>query len=353
MTDTTEEHSGAPPARRDRGRTVHGEAANAGHRVLAPDDAEVEAYLEQALHAPPPDRAEDSRPSPTPSSSWTSAASSPSSSPAASASSTSTRELLPHDTPWAEIERRQPKAIILSGGPSSVYDDGCAAPRSGDLVRPDPGAGHLLRPAADGPSSWVARWSPAPSASTGRHRSRSPTEDGLFRGIDREQPVWMSHGDSILRPPDGFVPTAQSDSLAVRRTGRCRARPVRHPVPPRSRPHAARQGAAAQLRRRASRALAPTGRRRPSSRRPSPSIRAARRRPGTVHLRALRRRGLGGCGRARAPGDRRPADLHLRRPRPDAQARVRAAARHLRRAPGHAAGHRRRRATGSWRAWRA
>ena len=58
MTDTTEEHRGAPSARRDRGRTVHGEAANAGHRVLAPDDAEVEVYLEQALHAPPPDRAE-------------------------------------------------------------------------------------------------------------------------------------------------------------------------------------------------------------------------------------------------------------------------------------------------------
>ena len=36
-----------------RGRTVHGEAANAGHRVLAPDDAEVQAYLEQALHAAP------------------------------------------------------------------------------------------------------------------------------------------------------------------------------------------------------------------------------------------------------------------------------------------------------------
>src|SRR5690606_6398255 len=47
--------SNKPP---DRGRTVHGEAANAGHRVLAPDDAEVEAYLEQALHAPPPLRVE-------------------------------------------------------------------------------------------------------------------------------------------------------------------------------------------------------------------------------------------------------------------------------------------------------
>src|SRR6266540_2526547 len=40
------------------------------------------------------------------------------------------------------------------------------------------------------------------------------SEDGLFRGIDREQPVWMSHGDSILRPPDGFVPTARTNSTA-------------------------------------------------------------------------------------------------------------------------------------------
>ena len=44
----------AKPA--ERGKTVHGEAANAGHRVLAPDDAEVEAYLEIALDAPGPDR---------------------------------------------------------------------------------------------------------------------------------------------------------------------------------------------------------------------------------------------------------------------------------------------------------
>ncbi|HXX60988.1 MAG TPA: hypothetical protein VEI48_06855, partial [Candidatus Sulfotelmatobacter sp.] len=43
-------------ATRRRGKTVHGEPANAGHRVLAPDDAEVEAYLETALRAPAPDR---------------------------------------------------------------------------------------------------------------------------------------------------------------------------------------------------------------------------------------------------------------------------------------------------------
>jgi GMP synthase (glutamine-hydrolysing) len=40
------------------------------------------------------------------------------------------------------------------------------------------------------------------------------TDDGLFAGLDREQPVWMSHGDAILRPPEGFVPTAQTDSTA-------------------------------------------------------------------------------------------------------------------------------------------
>src|SRR5918996_1252614 len=38
------------------------------------------------------------------------------------------------------------------------------------------------------------------------------TSDGLFHGLEREQPVWMSHGDSITRLPEGFVSTAQTDS---------------------------------------------------------------------------------------------------------------------------------------------
>ena len=37
-------------------------------------------------------------------------------------------------------------------------------------------------------------------------------DDGLFAGIDREQPVWMSHGDSITRLPGGLPATAQTDS---------------------------------------------------------------------------------------------------------------------------------------------
>ena len=213
MTESADEH---PPARsngRQRGRTVHGEAANAGHRVLAPDDAEVEAYLEQALHAPPPDRA-DAQPA------------EPDTvvildfgSQFAQLIARRVRELnvyselLPHDTPWDEIERRHPKAIILSGGPKSVYD--------ADAPRPDPavwsgripvlGICYGLQLMAHELGGEVV---PSAKREYGPASVQITSEDGLFRGIDREQPVWMSHGDSILRPPDGFVPTAQSDSTA-------------------------------------------------------------------------------------------------------------------------------------------
>ena len=67
MAEATDE-TGSPAAGRaadepkTRGKTVHGEAANAGHRVLAPDDAEVEAYLETALNAPTAERSPDDRP---------------------------------------------------------------------------------------------------------------------------------------------------------------------------------------------------------------------------------------------------------------------------------------------------
>ncbi len=197
-----------------KGKTVHGEAANAGHRVLAPDDAEVEAYLETALHAPGPQRAATDR-------------------PAGGGDGTVVvldfgsqfaqliarrvrelnvySELLPHDTPMAEIERRGASAIILSGGPNSVYDVG--APK------PDPAvwSGRL-------PVLGICYGAQLMASELGGHvqangkREYGPatvtigTEDGLFAGLDRTQPVWMSHGDSITTLPEGFHATAQTDS---------------------------------------------------------------------------------------------------------------------------------------------
>ncbi len=196
----------------ERGRTVHGEAANAGHRVLAPDDAEVEAYLEQALHAPPPERPSDEAPE------------GPDTvivldfgSQYAQLIARRVRELnvyselLPHDTPWAEIERRKPKAIILSGGPASVYDEG--APRADGALWtgrvPVLGICYGLQLMAHELGGEVL---PSSRREYGPASISITSPDGLFAGIEREQPVWMSHGDSIVRPPEGFTPTAQTDS---------------------------------------------------------------------------------------------------------------------------------------------
>jgi GMP synthase (glutamine-hydrolysing) len=209
VTDESDAHARDRP---ERGRTVHGEAANAGHRVLAPDDAEVEAYLEQALHAPPPHRVE------------TEAAEQPDTvvvldfgSQFAQLIARRVRELnvyselLPHDTPMAELERRNTKAVILSGGPSSVYDTD--APRADPALWsgriPVLGICYGLQLMAHELGGEVV---PSTKREYGPATVALTNADGLFAGIEREQPVWMSHGDSILRPPEGFKPTAQTDS---------------------------------------------------------------------------------------------------------------------------------------------
>jgi GMP synthase (glutamine-hydrolysing) len=202
-----------PSSRRTRGRTVHGEEANAGHRVLAPDDAEVEAYLEQALHAPPPDRAEEVPSEPD------TVVILDFGSQFAQLIARRVRELnvyselVPHDTPWAEIERRRPKAIILSGGPSSVYDEGAPQPDaaiwSGGI--PVLGICYGLQLMAHQLGGEVV---PSTKREYGPASVQITTEDGLFRGLERQQPVWMSHGDRIVRPPTGFVRTAETETSA-------------------------------------------------------------------------------------------------------------------------------------------
>lgn len=207
----TDPDSHESAARPERGRTVHGEAANAGHRVLAPDDAEVEAYLEQALHAPPPQRGDAAPAEPD------TVVILDFGSQFAQLIARRVRELnvyselLPHDTPWAEIERRHPKAIILSGGPASVYDDGAPSPDPALWSGGIPVLGicyglQLMAQQLGGEvaSSTMREYGPAMVHIT--------AEDGLFRGVDRLQPVWMSHGDRIVRAPVGFTTTAQTDT---------------------------------------------------------------------------------------------------------------------------------------------
>jgi len=195
-----------------RGKTVHGEAANAGHLVLAPDDAEVEAYLETALNAPTPDRPAGDRPV-----ELDGVVVLDFGSQFAQLIARRVRELnvyselLPHDTPWSEIEGRGPRAIILSGGPNSVYDD--------DAPRPDPAIWRGEIPVLGicyGAQLMAHELGgdvlPASKREYGPATVTITSDGGLFSGLDRDQPVWMSHGDSITRLPPGFTSTAQTDS---------------------------------------------------------------------------------------------------------------------------------------------
>jgi GMP synthase (glutamine-hydrolysing) len=205
----TERDEPSPP---ERGRTVHGEAANAGHRVLAPDDAEVEAYLEQALHAPPPQRVETEAPEHP-----ETVAVLDFGSQFAQLIARRVRELnvyselLPHDTPMAELERRGVRAVILSGGPSSVYDEN--APKADPALWsgriPVLGICYGVQLMAHELGGEVV---PTQKREYGPATVTVTDPEGLFVGIDREQPVWMSHGDEILRPPEGFRATAQTDA---------------------------------------------------------------------------------------------------------------------------------------------
>ena len=197
-----------------KGKTVHGEAANAGHRVLAPDDAEVEAYLETALHAPGPDRAPSDRPA---TAERGVVAVLDFGSQFAQLIARRVRELnvyselLPHDTSLEELERRGVGAVILSGGPNSVYDPGAPKPDpriwSGRL--PVLGICYGAQLMANELGGHVQ---PTPKREYGPATVTIGTEDGLFVGLDRTQPVWMSHGDSITALPEGFKATAQTDS---------------------------------------------------------------------------------------------------------------------------------------------
>ena len=217
-----DDHETGPRARQ-RGKTVHGEAANAGHRVLAPDDAEVEAYLETALQAPAPPRTPEDRPGGAVAR-GESSSSEPDTvivldfgSQYAQLIARRVRELhvyselVPFDTPWKRIAKRRPRAVILSGGPASVYEEGAPRPDPALWTSGVPILGicyglHLMAHELGGDVVPATKREYGPAVVT-------VTDDAdLFAGLDRSQPVWMSHGDSLVRPPAGFRATAQTDS---------------------------------------------------------------------------------------------------------------------------------------------
>jgi len=123
-------------------------------------------------------------------------------------------EIVPYDTPWSELARRNPQALILSGGPESTLVPG--APRMDPaIVR----SGVPLLGICYG-MQLIAREAGAElvkldRAEYGPATLRIDSGSALFSGVPRESRAWMSHGDSVVKLPEGFVEAASTERCHV------------------------------------------------------------------------------------------------------------------------------------------
>jgi len=120
-------------------------------------------------------------------------------------------EILPFSTPLSDIQSINPRGLVLSGGPASVYDD--EAPRS------EPGLISAVNCPVLGICyglqliAYQLGGEVEPSKSRGYGYGRLAVVDEttrLFAGLPGEMDVWLSHGDRVTRLPEGFHMTAKT-----------------------------------------------------------------------------------------------------------------------------------------------
>ncbi len=124
-------------------------------------------------------------------------------------------EIVPGDASVAEILARKPAALILSGGPSSVYAPGAPSvdPELFTAGVPVLGLCYGFQAMAQALGGEVA---PDGTREYGRTELTVTDDAGaLHAGLPTRHPVWMSHGDSVVRAPEGFAVTAASERAAV------------------------------------------------------------------------------------------------------------------------------------------
>ena len=122
-------------------------------------------------------------------------------------------ELVGHRLSADEIARRNPAALVLSGGPASVYSDGAPEldPRIFELGVPTLGICYGMQLMARDLGGTVERT----GASEFGKAELEASESELFHDLPPEQTVWMSHRDSVTAPPEGAIVTASSPSTPI------------------------------------------------------------------------------------------------------------------------------------------
>ncbi len=131
-------------------------------------------------------------------------------------------ELIPYNTPYAEIKKRRPTGLILSGGPRSVYDKD-ALPCDPDIYNlniPILGICYGLQLITHQLKGKVAR---RPKREYGRASLHIDDKSDLFKELPDHLLCWMSHADAAETLPAGFesiAHTENSPSAAIRNPAR-------------------------------------------------------------------------------------------------------------------------------------
>ncbi|MBS4024442.1 MAG: glutamine-hydrolyzing GMP synthase [Clostridia bacterium] len=123
-------------------------------------------------------------------------------------------EMISYKTSIEEIRAKSPVGIVLTGGPSSVYAENAphCDPEIFKLGIPVLGICYGMQLMAHFLGGEVK---PAVHREYGKTDVNINPKVKIFRGLTEEQVCWMSHGDQVLAPPEGFVNSAATDSVPV------------------------------------------------------------------------------------------------------------------------------------------
>ena len=123
-------------------------------------------------------------------------------------------EIVPHTMSVADMLAKEPAAIILSGGPSSVYEEGAPSvdPAIFEAGVPVLGICYGFQTMAHALGGTVGRTG---TREYGHTEATVAEGSCLFDGTPEDQIVWMSHGDAVQGAPEGFTVTASTTETPV------------------------------------------------------------------------------------------------------------------------------------------
>jgi GMP synthase (glutamine-hydrolysing) len=123
-------------------------------------------------------------------------------------------EIVPSTIKAQEVKDKNPSAIILSGGPSSVYAEN--APKIDEAIFtlgvPIFGICYGFQVMAATLGGVVTRTG---KSEFGRTQTTVVSESKTFGGLNSQQKTWMSHGDAVTKAPEGFTTTASTESTPI------------------------------------------------------------------------------------------------------------------------------------------